>query len=118
MSYELGRRATLDDIPEIALRQLKELGFHWLWFLSVWCTGALGRKISRENPEWRHDFETTLSDLHEEDIACSGLANTGYHVQPDLGGDEGMKRLRSRIINHGLKLILDFVPNQMGPDHP
>src|SRR5258705_5370549 len=74
ISGRLGRKATLDDIPDKALQQLKELGFDWLWFLSVWCTGELGKKISRENPEWRHDFETTLTDLRDEAIAGSGFA--------------------------------------------
>ena len=40
---------------------LQEMGFDWIWFLSVWKTGELGRKISRENPEWRHEFEETLT---------------------------------------------------------
>ncbi|HET6768543.1 MAG TPA: alpha-amylase family glycosyl hydrolase, partial [Chitinophagaceae bacterium] len=118
LSRELGRRATLDDIPDIALQQLKELGFDWLWFLSVWCTGELGKKISRENPQWRHDFETTLADLKEEDIAGSGFAIAGYYVDAHLGGDEALRRLRERLRKHELKLMLDFVPNHMGPDHP
>ena len=118
LSLELGRKATLDDIPDKALQQLKELGFDWLWLLSVWCTGPQGKKISRENPEWRNDFETTLTDLKEEDIAGSGFAIAGYHVHPDLGGDEALKRLRKRIQKLGFKLMLDFVPNHMGPDHP
>ena len=76
-----------------------------------------GRKVSRENPEWRHDFEETLPDLKEEDIAGSGFAITDYKVHPDLGGDDALKRLRERLSKRGLKLMLDFVPNHMGPDH-
>ena len=40
------------------------------------------------------------------------------HVHPDLGGDEALKRLRDRLRRRGLKLMLDFVPNHMAPDHP
>ncbi len=97
---------------------LQEMGFDWIWFLSVWTTGETGRKISRENPEWRHDFEETLPDLKEEDIAGSGFAIADYKVHPDLGGDDALKRLRERLSKRGLKLMLDFVPNHMGPDHP
>ena len=118
LSRELGRKATLDDIPDKALQQLKVLGFDWLWFLSVWSTGVLGQKISRENREWRNDFEKTLNDLQEEDIGGSGFAIAGYHVHPDLGGDDALKRLRAKLRKHGFKLMLDFVPNHMGPDHP
>jgi glycosidase len=118
LSKILGRKANLDDIPDKALDQFTEMGFDWVWFLSVWTTGELGRKISINNPEWRHDFEATLPDLKKEDIAGSGFAITGYTVHPDLGGDEAMKRLRKKLQNRGLKLMLDFVPNHMAPDHP
>ncbi len=118
LSGNLGRQATLDDIPDAELDRLAEMGFDWIWFLSVWTTGKLGREISRENPEWRHDFEATLPDLKEEDIAGSGFAIAAYTVHPDLGGDEALERLRNRLFERSLKLMLDFVPNHMGPDHP
>jgi len=118
LSQSLGRRATLDDIPENELDRLAEMGFDWIWFLSVWSTGEAARKVSRENPEWRSDFGKTLPDLQEEDIAGSGFAITGYNVHPDLGGNEALKRLRERLKKRGLKLMLDFVPNHMAPDHP
>lgn len=118
LSEEIGRPATLDDIPETELIRIAGLGFDWLWFLSVWQTGEKGQKVSRENPEWRHEFEKTLPDLKDEDIGGSGFAIAGYHVHSNLGGDPALKRLRKRLTKHGLKLMLDFVPNHMGPDHP
>ena len=118
ISARLGRKATLDDIPDNELDRLAEMGFDWIWFLSVWRTGEAAQKISRENLEWRHDFETTLPDLQERDIAGSGFAIAGYNVHPDLGGDEALRRLHSRVQKRGLKLMLDFVPNHMAPDHP
>ncbi|HEU5165806.1 MAG TPA: alpha-amylase family glycosyl hydrolase [Chitinophagaceae bacterium] len=118
IATRIGRSATLDDIPDNELDQLTEMGFDWIWLLSVWSTGVVARTISRNNPEWRHDFETTLPDLQEQDIAGSGFAITGYYVHPDLGGNEALKRLRERLQKRGLKLMLDFVPNHMAPDHP
>jgi hypothetical protein len=103
ISHDLGRNATLDDIPDAELDKLAGMGFDWVWFLSVWCTGELAKKVSRENPEWRSDFEKTLPDLEEKDIAGSGFAITGYYVHPDLGGDEALKRLRERLWKRGLK---------------
>lgn len=118
ISENLGRKATLDDIPDTELDHLKETGFDWIWLLSVWTTGEAARKISRENQEWRNDFEKTLPDLQDRDIAGSGFAITGYTVHPELGGDEALARLRERLRYRGLKLMLDFVPNHMAPDHP
>ncbi len=118
LSRGLKRRATLDDIPDTDLDRLAELGFDWIWLLSVWCTGNLGIKVSRENLEWRREFKETLPDLKEEDIGGSGFAIAGYTVSPDLGGDAALERLRAKLAKRGLKLMLDFVPNHLGPDHP
>lgn len=118
LSGELGRPATLDDFPDRELDRLAELGFDWLWFLSVWCTGESAKKVSRENPGWRKEFKETLADLREADIGGSGFAITCYTVHPGLGGDASLARLRARMKKRGMKLLLDFVPNHMGPDHP
>ncbi|MFN0198535.1 MAG: alpha-amylase family glycosyl hydrolase [Planctomycetaceae bacterium] len=118
LSRTLGRRATLDDIPEKELDRLAEQGFDWIWFLSVWQTGPGAQQVSRTNAGWRHEFQETLPDLREEDIAGSGFAITGYTVHADLGGDAALARLRERLRKRGLKLMLDFVPNHMGLGHP
>ena len=118
LSREHGKRATLDDIPDAELDCLAELGFDWLWFLSVWQTGPAAQAISRANPEWRKDFGQTLPDLREEDIAGSGFAIQNYTVHRDLGGPAALARLRERMQERELKLMLDFVPNHMAPDHP
>jgi hypothetical protein len=39
LSRTLNRPATLDDIPDTELDRVAEMGFDWIWFLSVWQTG-------------------------------------------------------------------------------
>jgi glycosidase len=118
LSREINRRATLDDLPDAELDGLAERGVDWVWLLSVWQTGLVGRGVSRSHPEWREEFKRTLPDLTEEDIAGSGFAITGYTVHRDLGGDEALARLRDRLSARGLRLMLDFVANHTGLDHP
>jgi glycosidase len=118
LGRRLGRAATLEDMPDAELDRWASLGFDWIWLLSVWRTGDAGRRISRSRPEWRHEFEETLPDLAEEDIGGSGFAITGYCVHPALGGDEALARLRERLRERGLRLMLDFVPNHTALDHP
>ena len=118
LSRALGRRATLDDMPDSDLDRLAGMGFDWIWLLSVWRTGPVAQQISRTNPEWRREFQETLPDLREEDIAGSGFAISGYTVQPGLGGDAALARIRQRLRDRGLRLMLDFVPNPTAPDHP
>jgi hypothetical protein len=118
LSRTLGRPATLDDIPNTELDRLAQLGFDWVWLLSVWQTGPAARRVSLTNAEWRREFQDTLPDLRDEDIPGSGFAITGYTVHTKLGGDAALARLRERLQKRGLRLMLDFVPNHMAPDHP
>ena len=118
LSRTLGRTATLDDIPDAELDQLAALGFDWVWFLSVWQTGPAGRHVSRTHAEWRREFAETLTDLVDDDIPGSGFAITGYSVHAGMGGDPALARLRERLRKRGLRLMLDFVPNHTGLDHP
>jgi hypothetical protein len=118
LARSLGRPVTLGDIPDAELDHLARLGFDWIWLLSVWDTGPAGQRVSRANREWRKEFEETLPDLRDEDIGGSGFAVTGYAVHPALGGDGALARLRERLRQHGLRLMLDFVPNHMATGHP
>lgn len=117
LSSVLGRRATLDDVPDKSLDEFAAMGFDWIWLLSVWQTGPAAQLASRTRPEWRREFEETLPDLTDDDIGGSGFAIQSYTVHRDLGGPEALARLRGRMKQRGLNLMLDFVPNHMAPDH-
>ncbi len=86
LSRKLRRAATLDDIPDAELDRLAAMGFDWIWFLSVWQTGPAAQAVSRSNAGWRKEFQETLADLKEADIAGSGFAIQNYTVHRDLGG--------------------------------
>ncbi len=114
----IGRPATLDDVPDPLLDELANRGFAWAWFLGVWTTGPAARAVSRSRQDWRAGFRKDLPDLRDEDISGSPFAIQAYDVSPEYGGDAALARLRERLARRGLRLLLDFVPNHVSPDHP
>jgi hypothetical protein len=114
----LGRPATLDDIPDAFLDSIATQGFEWVWFLGVWQTGEVARNISRTRPELRAACLQCLPDLKDADICGSPFAIQSYTVHKDFGGDGALARLRERLARRELRLLLDFVPNHVAPDHP
>ncbi len=117
LSASLDRPATLDDITDAELDQLAHDGFDLVWFLGVWQTGEAARRVSASNPEWLAEYQRLLPDFQENDVSGSCFAVSDYHVHTDFGGDDALARLRERLHKRGLRLVLDFVPNHVAPDH-
>jgi len=118
LSNTLNRPATLDDIPDAELDQLAANGFNLVWFLGVWQTGEAGRHVAASDLGLLAEYHHVLPDLQEADICGSCFAVKEYNVHSDFGGDEALARLRERLHQRGLRLILDFVSNHVAPDHP
>ena len=118
LSAALERRATLDDIPDGELDQFAADGFDLIWLLGVWQTGEAARRVSKSNGEWLEEYRRVLPDFRESDVCGSCFAIQDYRVHAEFGGPEALARLRERLRHRCLRLILDFVPNHMAPDHP
>ncbi len=114
----LGRPATLDDLPDAELDALAADGFDLVWLLGVWQTGEAARRVSRSKPEWLAEYARVLPDLQPSDVTGSPFAVREYRVHEDFGGDGALARLRERLRARDLRLVLDFVPNHVAPDHP
>ena len=117
LAVQAGRPIGLAEVPDEELDALAEMGFDWVWLLSVWETGAAGRTISQSSSRWRQEFEHALPDLTDDDICGSGFAIKDYQVSTSLGGAEGLADFRARLAARGVRLMLDFVPNHTALDH-
>src|SRR5262249_36489114 len=51
-------------------------------------------------------------------VVGSAYCIRGYEVDPRLGADAGLAAARQALASRDLKLLLDFVPNHVAPDHP
>jgi glycosidase len=106
-----------DDVTDSALDAIAGRGFDWVWLMGVWQTGDAGRAISQSQPVWRREFEALLPDLTEADIPGSPFAVQSYTAHRVFGGDAALARLRERLRQRGVRLMLDFVPNHTARDH-
>jgi hypothetical protein len=113
-----GPTLTLADVPDAVLDRWAEQGYDWLWLLGVWQVGPRVRAAARDNPPLRQQLAAVLSDVSDADICGSCFAIAGYDVDEGLGGDAALAALRARLAARGLRLMLDFVPNHVGLDHP
>ncbi|MBI5507255.1 MAG: alpha-amylase [Deltaproteobacteria bacterium] len=118
LGRELGRPATLDDIPDAYLDRVASLGCDWIWLLGIWQTGAHGDRLARTHAGVGRELKETLADLTAADIASSPFAVQQLRVHTAYGDAAGLARLRARLQARGLKLMLDFVPNHTAVDHP
>jgi hypothetical protein len=116
-SIALGHAASFSDIPDALLDHLKTLGYEWLYLLGIWQTGSAATKLSQADPNVRAGCQASLPDFKDDDIIGSPFAIQSYAPNRDFGGDPALAELRERIHQRGLKLMLDFVPNHMAPDH-
>jgi hypothetical protein len=115
---EIRPDATLDDLPDALLDECARRGFTWVWMLGVWQTGPAGRAVSRSRPDWVAGYRQILPDLADADVCGSPFAIRAYSASTDFGGPAALERLRGRLRQRGLKLMLDFVPNHVALDHP
>jgi Alpha amylase, catalytic domain len=118
LSRTAARPATLDDIPDTELDRIAVQGFDWVWFLGVWQTGPKSREVSLQNREWRREFQDLLPDCSDHDVCGSCFAIRSYTVHSDFGGNSALERIRRRLRDRRMRLLLDFVPNHTALDHP
>jgi len=118
LSRVMGRKVGLGEVPDEELDRLAKLGLDYVYLMGVWELGAVGQKISRETPALLAEYAESLPGFTSEDVLGSPFAVARYQVDPSLGGDEGLRHLRERLSTRGIKLMLDFVPNHVGRDHP
>jgi Alpha amylase, catalytic domain len=117
-SAVLGRPATFDDLDNDALDDLVERGFNWLYLIGVWPTGSLSRQVAVQDETLRTYLSSVLPDFNDTDLIGSPFAPADYTICTTLGGEEAFQRLRTRARSAGISLMLDFIPNHVGIDHP
>ncbi len=118
LSRAAGTRVGFRDVPDAELARIRAAGFDGVWIMGVWPTGPEARRLALYYPDLLRTYETLLPDWEPRDVHGSPYSIRDYEPLAAAGGREGLAALRARMAAHGLGLMLDFVPNHMGIDHP
>ncbi|MFI0089535.1 alpha-amylase [Streptomyces bobili] len=118
LSERYGRRLTLGEVPDEVWDQIALPGIDTVWLMGVWERSPAGLAIALRDDTLLASFRAALPGLTEADIAGSPYCVRNYVVDEALGGPDGLAVARARLAARGLRLILDFVPNHVAPDHP
>jgi hypothetical protein len=113
-----GRPVTLDTVPAAEWDALAGLGIDAVWLMGVWERSPEGRRIALENPGNIAEFRRALPDFSEADAVGSPYCVRRYAADGQLGGPRGLAAARRELSERGIRLVLDFVPNHVAPDHP
>ena len=118
LSQKYQRAVNLATVPPEEWDQIASCGFDAVWFMGVWERSPAGIAISMQNEGLLEDFRRALPDFTAEDNVGSPYCVRRYVVDDHLGGPQGLAGARRNLSERGLRLILDFVPNHVAPDHP
>lgn len=118
LSRSYGRSVSLATVPSNEWDSLADLGADAAWLMGVWERSPAGIRTAMTNAALLADFRRALPDFRAEDIVGSPFCVRRYVVDEQLGGPEGLAAARLQLAQRGMRLILDFVPNHVAPDHP
>ena len=109
---------TLAKVPREEWEAIAAMKVDAVWFMGVWERSPAGIRIANQNQGLLADFRRALPDFSEKDNVGSPYCVRRYVVDQNLGGPQGLAVARRILAERGIRLILDFVPNHVAPDHP
>ena len=118
VSARAGRPLTLAQVPGQEWDALVPAGISLVWLMGVWSRSAAGREIALANPDLRASWSAALPGWTEADVVGSPYCIREYAPDEDLGGWAGLDAAREQLRRRGALLMVDWVPNHVGPDCP
>ena len=108
----------MSDVPVSEWERLRALGFDLVYLMGMWKRSTTGRLLSRSQLPLLSRYDEALPGWTLDDVAGSPFSIERYEPDPLIGSPADLESIRRRLHDLGMRLILDFVPNHTGQDHP
>jgi hypothetical protein len=118
LSRSAGHTVTLADVPGEAWDSVTPPGVDAVWLMGVWQRSPAGLELANANEELQSSFRVALPDVRPDDVIGSPYCVRRYVVDDTFGGPEALGKARAALAERGVRLVLDYVPNHVAPDHP
>jgi hypothetical protein len=118
LSRAAGRSLTLADVGDAGWEAVTPEGVEAVWLMGVWERSPAGLALANANTGLWDSFREALPDVRAEDVIGSPYCVRRYVADARFGGPEGLAAARAALASRGVRLILDYVPNHVAPDHP
>ena len=118
LSSSAGHPVSLGDVDGPDWDAVTPSGVDAVWLMGVWERSPAGLRIARQDESLRRSIRDALPDASAADVVGSPYCVRRYVADRLFGGPQGLASARSELARRGVKLILDFVPNHVAPDHP
>jgi hypothetical protein len=118
LSRAAGEPVTLDAVRGDDWDAVTPDGADAVWLMGVWERSPAGLELAMANQGLLDSFRAALPDLQDQDIIGSPYCVRRYAADERFGGPAGLAAARAALAARGVRLILDYVPNHVAPDHP
>ena len=118
VSARRGAATTLGDVPAGEWDAVTPPGVDAVWLMGLWRRSPAGVRLALDTPEQVASFHDVLPDLTDADVIGSAYCIADYEVDARFGGRAGLATARAALAERGVRLLADFVPNHVAPDHP
>ena len=108
----------LADVPVEEWDAIAELGFDAVWLMGVWNAARPASRSRFETKGSSRASSARCPTSHPPTSSARRTASASTRLPPSSVATEGLAAAREALERCGLKLILDFVPNHVAPDHP
>jgi glycosidase len=118
LSRRAGRHLTLGGVADDEWDVLQRLGIDIVYLMGIWKRSAFGRQLARSEPGLSAAFDRALPGWTARDVVGSAYCISGYEPDKRIGSWEELADARAKLHARGMQLMVDFVPNHTGFDHP